>query len=102
MSGMNPEVVKKGLDITAYDRLLHRLDFVTGVCFENLKVLIAGNIGSPYPEIAKLTQTVADLNDIFKEFVLLAKVSQQEQGLAAPLNTDATVTETPVTMPNPA
>ena len=89
--GINPTVLKKGLDLGAIERLGYRLSFISNICEVQLERIRRGNLASLEPEVIELNTSFQDMCNVLKELLYLNKrtLNQKEQGVALPPNGSA-------------
>lgn len=90
---LSKEVLERGLDENAFNRISFRLVWLQRAFLKRQEVLIAGNLASWEPEFAALNGNFADLAQTVLELVTL--MNHKEQGPISPPNGEATPCDAP-------
>ena len=98
MTGLNKEVILRGVDMEAISRIMFRLSFILGQCKERREVLVNGNLASLEPELVFVNNNLEDLTHTMLEFFVLmgSSISQKEQGQISPPNEVASSSDAPM------
>jgi hypothetical protein len=98
MTGLNKEIILRGVDMEAISRIMFRLSFILSQCKERRDVLANGNLASLEPELMFVNSNLEDLTHTMLEFFVLmgSSISQKEQGLISPPSEEAPSSDAPM------